>query len=116
MTERPTNVSRNSPPSRKPHPLVLSLAGILLAATGLFPALACSNSRANSAAAGQSKVVPAHIYSVVEETTRRKVQAVGSLFAWEESALSSEVEGTVQEVLADVGDRVNEDQPLIVLD
>jgi len=91
-------------------------AAFLLAAVGLFSGLACSNSRANSAAAGQSKVVPAHIYSVVEETTRRKVQAVGSLFAWEESALSSEVEGTVQEVLADVGDRVTEDQPLIVLD
>jgi RND family efflux transporter MFP subunit len=61
-------------------------------------------------------LIPAHIYTVSEETTRRKVQAVGSLFAWEESALSSEVEGTVDEVLADVGDRVGEGQPLIVLD
>jgi len=34
------------------------------------------------------------------------VQAVGSLIALEESALSSQVEGRVSEVLADVGDTV----------
>lgn len=78
--------------------------------------LACSNSRATSAAAGQSKLVPAHIFIVSEETTRRTVQAVGSLYALEESVLSSEVEGTVSEVLVDVGDRVSEGQPLVVLD
>ncbi len=78
--------------------------------------LACSNSRATSAAEGQSKLVPAHIFIVSEETTRRKVQAVGSLYALEESVLSSEVEGTVSEVLVDVGDRVSEGQPLVVLD
>jgi RND family efflux transporter MFP subunit len=95
---------------------VRALAGLLVASAGMLSLLACSNSRATSAAAGQSKLIPAHIYTVSEETTRRKVQAVGSLFAWEESALSSEVEGTVDEVLSDVGDRVGEGQPLIVLD
>lgn len=46
----------------------------------------------------------------------RRVQAVGSLFALEESALSSPVEGRVDQVLADVGDNVNEGQPLIELE
>jgi RND family efflux transporter MFP subunit len=78
--------------------------------------LACSNSPATSAAAGQSKLVPVHIFTVSEETTRRNVQAVGSLYALEESVLSAEVEGTVSEVLVDVGDRVSEGQPLVVLD
>ena len=76
----------------------------------------CSNFRTNSAAASLPKAVPAHIYTVTEETTRRRVQAVGSLYPLEESTLSAEVEGRVSEVLADVGDAVREGQPLILLD
>ena len=60
--------------------------------------------------------MPAHIYQVTEETTRRRVQAVGSLYPLEESTLSAEVEGRVSDVLADVGDTVREGQPLILLD
>ena len=37
---------------------------------------------------------------------RRDVEAVGSLFAKDEVAVSSEVEGRVEQVLVDVGDRV----------
>jgi RND family efflux transporter MFP subunit len=59
---------------------------------------------------------PVHFYTVAEETVQRRVQAVGSLFALEESILSSQVEGRVSEVLADVGDTVKEEQPLIVVD
>ena len=76
----------------------------------------CSNSRANSSAAAVSGPVPAHIYTVAEETTRRRVQAVGSLYPLEESTLSAEVEARVSKVLADVGDTVKEGQPLILLD
>ena len=63
-----------------------------------------------------SHPTPVHLYTVAEETTKRRVQAAGSLFALEESVLSSEVEGRVSGVLADVGDYVNEGQPLILLD
>lgn len=59
---------------------------------------------------------PVHLYTVAEETTQRRVQASGSLFALEESILSSEVEGPVLQVLADVGDSVKEGQPLIIID
>ena len=59
---------------------------------------------------------PVRLYTVAEETTKRRVQAAGSLFALEESILSSEVEGRVSQVLADVGDYVKEGQPLILLD
>jgi len=76
----------------------------------------CSNSQANSAKAGFSKSVPAHIYTVTQEVTRRQVQAVGSLFALEESTLSAQVEGRVDKVLVDVGDVVTEGEPLVVLD
>jgi RND family efflux transporter MFP subunit len=74
----------------------------------------CSNSQANNAKASDPAAV--HIYTVAEETTRRRVQAVGSLLALEESTLSAEVEGRVAQVLADVGDTVNQGQPLIQLD
>ncbi len=77
-------------------------------------ACGCSSTRANSSSA--LKPVSAHIYSVDEETTQRHVQAVGSLYALEESALSSPVEARVDQVLADVGDIVSEGQPLILLD
>jgi len=92
------------------------LACASVIAIALFFAGGCSNSNANSAAASASKAVPAHIYTVAEETTKRRVQAVGSLFAFEESTLSSEVDGIVAKVLVDVGDNVSEGQPLIELD
>lgn len=76
----------------------------------------CSNSQANSAKASFSKSVPVHVYSVTEETTRRRVQAVGSVFALEESALSAQVEGRVDKVLVDVGDIVSDGQALVLLD
>src|SRR5438552_10912547 len=44
---------------------------------------------------------------------RRNVESVGSLFALEEVTVSSEVEGKVDEVLVDVGDRVDRGQPLV---
>ena len=92
---------------------VRQLALCLLALTaGSF--LACSNS--NRAAANNSKPVLVHVYTVAEETARRRVQAIGSLFALEESTLSAEVDGVVDQVLADVGDAVAAGQPLVVLD
>jgi RND family efflux transporter MFP subunit len=90
--------------------------GIAVVAILVLSAVGCSNSNANSAAASASKPIPAHIYTVAEETTQRRVQAVGSLFALEESTLSSEVDGIVSKVLVDVGDNVTENQPLIELD
>jgi RND family efflux transporter MFP subunit len=88
---------------------------LLIAAWPVIFSAGCSNTQANSQA-GASRAIPAHVYTVAEETTRRRVQAVGSLFALEESTLSAEVEGRVAHVLADVGDSVNEGQPLITLD
>ena len=86
----------------------MALVGVLILIS------ACSNSQANKAPF--SKPVPVHVYPVAEETTRRRVQAVGSLFALEESTLSAQVEGRVDKVLVDVGDVVAESQALVLLD
>ena len=76
----------------------------------------CSKSNSSSVLGDAAHPAPVQLYTVAEETTQRRIQAVGSLFALEESILSSEVEGTVSQVLADVGDTVKEAQPLIVVD
>jgi RND family efflux transporter MFP subunit len=90
---------------------------LLLGALALGAALfACSKSPTSSVLGDAAHPTPVHFYTVAEETAQRRVQAVGSLFALEESILSSQVEGRVAEVLADVGDAVKQEQPLIVLD
>lgn len=90
-------------------------SAVLAAAAIVFPA-GCSRSQSASVLGDASHPTPIHSYTVAEETARRRIQAVGSLYALEESTLSSEVEGSVDQVLADVGDNVKEGQPLIVLD
>ena len=91
-------------------------ACLVIVVTTTFFADSCSSSQANNLKAGFSKPVLVHVYTVAEETTRRRVQAVGSLFALEESTLSAQVESRVDKVLVDVGDVVSEGQPLVLLD
>jgi membrane fusion protein, multidrug efflux system len=79
-------------------------------------ACGCSKSQPSSVRGDASHPTPVHLYTVAEEVAQRRVQAVGSLYALEESTLSSQVEGRVAEVLADIGDNVKQDQPLVVLD
>jgi len=88
-------------------------AGFIVAT--LFTISACSNSvagkRADSAA--REERVQVHPISVKLKELRRNVESVGSLFALEEVTVSSEVEGKVDEVLADIGDRVERGQALV---
>src|SRR5438105_9345498 len=79
-------------------------------------AAGCSKTQTASALGDAAHPTPVHFYTVAEETARRRIQAVGSLYAFEESTLSSQVEGRVAEVLADVGDNVKAGQALITLD
>ncbi len=87
-----------------------ALALVILLGSG------CSKSEPASVLGDASHPTPVHFYTVAEETARRRIQAVGSLYALEESTLSSEVEGRVAEVLADIGDNVKEGQALIRVD
>ena len=90
--------------------LIPSVALAMVLATG------CSRSQPSSVLGDAAHPTPVHFYAVAEETARRRIQAVGSLYALEESTLSSQVEGRVAEVLSDVGDNVKEGQPLITID
>ena len=90
--------------------LAPTVASVALLAAG------CSKTQSASVLGDAAHPTPVHSYTVAAETARRRIQAVGSLFPFEESILSSQVEGRVDEVLADVGDNVREGQPLITID
>jgi RND family efflux transporter MFP subunit len=96
-------------------PRGLNCLAQLLVFASMF-ATGCSKAQTASVLGDAAHPTPVHSYTVAEETARRRIQAVGSLYAFEESILSSEVEGRVADVLADVGDNVREGQPLITLD
>jgi RND family efflux transporter MFP subunit len=94
-------------------PINFLAAGAVLSA--FLTLQACSNSvadkRSDSTVAEerlQVRSVPVKV-----EDLRRTVESVGSLFAFEEVTVSSEVDGRVDEVLVDVGDHVERGQPLV---
>ncbi len=76
----------------------------------------CSRTQTASARGDAANPIAVRAYPVQEEVIRRRVQAVGSLYALEESTVSAEVEARVQRVLVDVGDAVREGQALVQLD
>src|SRR5262245_23410696 len=51
--------------------------------------------------------------AVAARQLQREVESVGTLFPYEEVSISSEIEGRVVEVTADLGDRVTQNQVLV---
>lgn len=60
-----------------------------------------------------AKPLPVRAVAVEQRQVRRNVESVGSLFPYEEVTVSSEVEGKVEQVLVDVGDRIARGQPIV---
>jgi multidrug efflux pump subunit AcrA (membrane-fusion protein) len=60
-----------------------------------------------------AKPIPVRIVRSELKQVRRDVESVGSLYPNEEVTVSSEVEGKVEQVMVDVGDRVSVGQPLV---
>lgn len=68
------------------------------------------------AKASEARSIPtqkARVQNVEKRELRRDVSSVGSLFAYDEVAVSSEIEGRVDRVLVDLGDRVEAGQALV---
>ena len=59
---------------------------------------------------------PVKVEAVREESVKRTVELVGTLAAVDEVTISSEADGKVSRILADLGDRVKAGQPLIQVD
>jgi RND family efflux transporter MFP subunit len=88
----------------------------VLALTAAVASAACS--RSETAQARGRDGAPKQVATAVvrKEAVRRSVDVVGTLAAMDQVTISSEAEGRVREVLADLGDRVHAGQVLIRLD
>lgn len=89
---------------------------VLLAALPLF---GCSKKEAPAtppAAAKQQAALAVTTATVEGRTVERSVEATGTLAAWDEVIVSSEIQGTVSKIKADLGDRVKAGDALAVLD
>mgnify|MGYP002785041389 CR=1 FL=1 len=89
----------------------------------LFPVLltvaataACSKSNAGQGNRREAAALQVQTDTVKQESVRRALEVVGTLAALDEVTVSSQAEGVVRRVLADLGDPVKAGQPLIEID
>jgi RND family efflux transporter MFP subunit len=96
----------------------MRVSGLLVASVGVAcVAFAAGCGRASSAEArADAAPVAITVGNVEAHELRRAIDVVGTLAADEEVTVSSEVEGRVLRIAADLGDRVSAGQPLVVLD
>jgi RND family efflux transporter MFP subunit len=92
-----------------------SLAVAGLAAIALTTG-ACSKTETAQARGRDASAKSVAVETVREETVKRAVELVGTLAAVDQVTISSEAEGKVSRILADLGDRVKAGQPLIQVD
>jgi len=93
--------------------MLLRAITVLLAAA---LAAACSKTQSAQARGREEAAKPVKVEQVKEEAIHRAVEVVGTLAAVDEVTVSSEAEGRVSRLLADLGDRVQAGQTLLELD
>lgn len=71
--------------------------------------------RNNQGQGKNAKPVSVRVARVTAQEIERRIEAVGTLLAFEEVTVSSEAEGRVTDVLADLGDRVQRGQVLATI-
>jgi multidrug efflux pump subunit AcrA (membrane-fusion protein) len=90
--------------------LVAAAAALALTASG------CSKPDAAQARSREGTAKPVQVEVVRLDAVRRAVDVVGTLVAVDQVTISSEADGKVSRILADLGDRVTAGQVLIQLD
>jgi len=100
------------------HPRFVSSTGCIaaVAALVLLGGAACSKSETAQARGRDDAPKSVKVERVREEPVRRSIEVVGTLAAVDEVTISSEAEGRVSKLLADLGDRVRAGQTLMELD
>lgn len=88
------------------------LAGVVVVSAALT---GCGKT-GSAAAKAEEGPLPIVASKVQAKEVRRTIDVTGTLAAVEEATVSSEVEGRVLRIAADLGDRVSAGQPLVVLD
>jgi RND family efflux transporter MFP subunit len=97
--------------------LIRNTQCVAAAAALVFAAgAACSKSESAQARGRDEAAKPVKVERVREEAVQRSVEVVGTLAAVDEVTISSEAEGRVSRLLADLGDRVHAGQMLVELD
>ncbi len=81
-----------------------------------LPAAACTKTESAQARGREAAAKTVKVEIVREETVRRAVEVVGTLAAVDQVTISSEADGKVSRILADLGDRVTAGQALIQVD
>ena len=76
----------------------------------------CSKSESAQARGRDDAAKPVKTETVKQERVRRAVEVVGTLAAVDEVTISSEADGVVSRLLADLGDRVKAGQVLVEID
>jgi RND family efflux transporter MFP subunit len=96
----------------------MRVPGLLYAAAAIASTTVATGCGGTSSAAVAKDVAPQAIVvaKVESHELRRAIDVVGTLAADEEVTVSSEVEGRVLRIAADLGDRVTTGQALVVLD
>jgi len=93
---------------------VRPLALVVLIGTATMAGCAKADSAQAGGADGRAKQVT--VVAVKLDSVRRSVDVVGTLTAVDQVTVSSEADGTVRAILADLGDRVKAGQVLVRLD
>jgi RND family efflux transporter MFP subunit len=84
--------------------------------TGLPVMAGCADSSADQAGGPKQPAKSIKAEAVRQESFRRTLDVVGTLAAEDQVTVSSEVDGVVRRIRADLGDRVTSGQPLVELD
>ena len=89
----------------------------LVVCAAFLPLLSsCSNGTAAKGTGKSDSVRVVQVEPVREESVRRTIEVVGTLAAADQVTISSEAEGRVSRIAADLGDRVTAGQVLLELD
>ena len=92
------------------YPTVAAFVCLALVAAG------CSKTELAQARGREGAAKQVTAETVRQETVRRTVEVVGTLAAVDQVTISSEADGKVSRILADLGDRVKAGQPLVQID
>ena len=96
--------------------LMSYLSRIAVVAPLVVCAAACSRSDTAQARGGEGTALKVKVEAVRRDSIPRAIDVVGTLAAVDQVTISSETEGKVSRILADLGDRVKAGQVLIQLD
>src|SRR4026209_1987120 len=89
---------------------------MVLVAAFVAGAAGCSKSETAQARSGEAPPKAVRVETVRQESVKRAVDVVGTLAPVDQVTISSEADGKVSRILADLGDRVKAGQAIIQLD